>query len=421
VSAFDEERTMAARTRWVVLGGGFVAYMFDAMEIILLSLALPAIRQNMHLTAAQGGLLATATLLGIGLSSVLAGYLADNFGRKKALIASLLTFGLFTALLSVVPNYEVFLLFRFVAGFGLGGVWSVVSAYVVETWPADKRGRAAAFVLSSFPIGGAVAAVASGLFLPDWRLMFLVAGLAVLVPVLIVALFFEESGEWSREKAERATAGADRPVSVAHIFTGPIRRTTILATIVAALALTGWWGGSTWLPTYLTVERGIAPATVALYMTVLNLGMFVGYNVFGVIADRIGRRPAIIISLLGVSVTLPLYALTSNVTALLWFGPLFAFFAAFTGLFGSYIGELFPTRVRATGAGFCFNVGRGVSAFAPLALGALTAVIGLSGGLLICAGFFVAAGLVMFLLPRTGTETVTAPSLDTRTREGIRP
>jgi MFS family permease len=266
-----------------------------------------------------------------------------------------------------------------------------------------------------------VAAVTSGLFLPDWRLMFLVAGLAVLVPVLIVALFFEESGDWSREKAERAIAGADRPVSVAHIFTGPIRRTTILATIVAALALTGWWGGSTWLPTYLTVERGIAPATVALYMTVLNLGMFVGYNVFGVIADRIGRRPAIIISLLGVSVTLPLFALTSNVTALLWFGPLFAFFAAFTGLFGSYIGELFPTRVRTTGAGFCFNVGRGVSAFAPLALGALTAVIGLSGGLLICAGFFVAAGLVMFLLPRTGTETVTAPSLDTRTREGIRP
>jgi MFS family permease len=412
---------MTARTRWVVLGGGFVAYMFDAMEIILLSLALPAIRETMHLTAAQGGLLATATLLGIGLSSVLVGYLADNFGRKKALIASLLTFGLFTALLATVPNFELFLLFRFVAGFGLGGVWGVVSAYVVETWPSEKRGRAAAFVLSSFPIGGAVAAVLSGLILPDWRLLFLVAGVAVLLPVLIVVLFFEESGEWAREKAERATAGADRPVSVAQIFTGPIRRTTILATIVAALALTGWWGGSTWLPTYLAVERGIAPATVALYMTVLNLGMFVGYNVFGLIADRIGRRPAIIISLLGVGVTLPLYAMTSNVTALMWFGPLFAFFAAFVGLFGSYIGELFPTRVRTTGAGFCFNVGRGVSAFAPLALGALAAVIGLSGGLLICAGFFVAAALVTFLLPRTGAETVMAASFDTRAPEGIRP
>lgn len=400
---------MPARTRWLVLGGGFIAYMFDAMEIILLSLALPAIRESLHLSAAQGGLLATATLLGIGVSSVLAGYLADNFGRKKALLASLVTFGVFTALLAVAPGFELFLVFRFVAGFGLGGVWGVVSAYVVETWPSRTRGRAAAFVLSSFPIGGAVAAVLSGLLLPDWRLLFVVAGVAVVVPVLIVALCFEESAEWARDKAERAAAGNNSAVSVAEIFARPVRRTTVLATLVAALALTGWWGGSTWLPTYLTVERGIAPATVAVYMTVLNLGMFVGYNVFGLIADRIGRRPAIILSLFGVGVTLPLYALTSNLTALLWFGPLFAFFAAFVGLFGSYIGELFPTRIRTTGAGFCFNVGRGVSAFAPLALGAVAAVIGLGGGLLICAGFFVLSGLVMFLLPRTGTETVAVP------------
>jgi len=395
---------MAARTRWVVLGGSFIAYMFDALEIILLSLALPAIRNDMHFTPLQGGLLATATLLGIGLSSVLAGYLADNFGRKKALIASLVTFGLFTAVLAFVPNFELFLLFRFVAGFGLGGVWGVVSTYVVETWPAPKRGRAAAFVLSSFPIGGAVAAVMSGFFLPDWRLMFLVAGVAVIVPVLIVVFAFDESSEWTQEKAKRAAAGDVRNVSVAQIFTPSLRRTTILATLVAALALTGWWGASTWLPTYLTTERGVAPATVAVYMTVLNLGMFVGYNVFGMIADRFGRRPAIIMTLLGVGVTLPLYALTSNLTALLWFGPLFAFFAAFTGLFGSYLGELFPTRVRTTGAGFCFNVGRGVSAFAPLALGALTAVMTLGSGLLICAGIFLVGALVMFLLPRTGDE-----------------
>jgi MFS family permease len=397
---------MAARTRWVVLGGSFIAYMFDALEIILLSLALPAIRTDMHLTPLQGGLLATATLLGIGVSSVLAGYLADNFGRKKALIASLVTFGMFTALLAFVGNFELFLVFRFVAGFGLGGVWGVVSTYVVETWPAEKRGRAAAFVLSSFPIGGAVAAVMSGLFLPDWRLMFFVAGAAVIVPVLIVVFAFDESTEWAREKAERLSAGDSRQVSVAQIFTPSLRRTTILATLVAALALTGWWGASTWLPTYLTVERGVAPATVAVYMTVLNLGMFVGYNVFGLIADRFGRRSAIIMTLVGVGVTLPLYALTSNLTALLWFGPLFAFFAAFTGLFGAYLGELFPTRVRTTGAGFCFNVGRGVSAFAPLALGALTAVMTLGSGLLICAGIFLVGALVMVLLPRTGTETI---------------
>jgi MFS family permease len=386
------------RTRWVVLGGSFLAYMFDAMEIILLSLALPAIREDLQLSPAQGGLLATATLLGIGLSSVLAGYVSDNFGRKTALIASLATFGAFTAALAVVPSFELFLLLRFVAGFGLGGVWGVVSAYVVETWPSESRGRAAAFVLSSFPIGGVVAAVLSGVFLPDWRLMFFVAGVGVVLPLLVVIPLFPESSAWTEARA----ADPGGRVSVTEIFAPDVRRRTIVATLVAGLALTGWWGGSTWLPTYLATDRGIPTATVAVFMTVLNLGMFVGYNVFGLIADRIGRRSAIILSLLGVAVTLPLYALTANQTALLWFGPLFAFFAAFTGLFGSYIGELFPTRIRTTGAGFCFNVGRGVSAFAPFGLAAVAGVIGLSGGLLVCAAFFAAAGLLTFLLPRSG-------------------
>jgi MFS family permease len=381
-----------------VLGGSFLAYMFDAMEIILLSLALPAIREDLQLSPAQGGLLATATLLGIGLSSVLAGYVSDNFGRKTALIASLATFGAFTAALAFVPSFELFMLLRFVAGFGLGGVWGVVSAYVVETWPSESRGRAAAFVLSSFPIGGVVAAVLSGVFLPDWRLMFFVAGVGVVLPLLVVIPLFPESSAWTEARA----ADPGGRVSVTEIFAPDVRRRTIVATLVAGLALTGWWGGSTWLPTYLATDRGIPTATVAVFMTVLNLGMFVGYNVFGLIADRIGRRSAIILSLLGVAVTLPLYALTANQTALLWFGPLFAFFAAFTGLFGSYIGELFPTRIRTTGAGFCFNVGRGVSAFAPFGLAAVAGIIGLSGGLLVCAVFFAAAGLLTFLLPRSG-------------------
>ena len=116
-----------------------------------------------------------------------------------------------------------------------------------------------------------------------------------------------------------------------------------------------------WLPTYLATDRDIPTGTVAVFMTVLNLGMFVGYNVFGLIADCIGRRSAIIFSLLGVAVTLPLFALTSNQTALLWFGPLFAFFA----------------------------------------LAAVAGVIGLSGGLLVCAVVFAAAGLLTFLLRST--------------------
>jgi MFS family permease len=377
--------------KWVVLTGAFVAYMFDALEILLLSYALPDIRATFGLTATQGGLLATATLLGIGVSSVTVGWLADNYGRKRALLFSLLVFGVFTAALPLVPNFAVFLLLRFIAGLGLGGVWGAVSTYVVETWPAAQRGRAVAFVLSSFPVGGAIAALLAGALLPDWRLLFFLAGIGMVVPLLIVGLFFTESAEWAEQKST--------PVKVAEIFSPALRRQTLLGTAVAGLALFGWWGGSTWLPTFLHADRGIPTATVALFMTVLNVGMFVGYNVFGLIADRIGRKYALLLSLAGVGLTLPLYVVAADRTALLWLGPLFAFFAAFTGIFGSYLGELFPTRVRATGAGFCFNVGRGVSALAPLTLGALATGAGLGTGLLVCAGIILCAAFVMTFLP----------------------
>ncbi|MFD6105481.1 MFS transporter, partial [Nocardia salmonicida] len=386
-------------TRWIVLGGCFLAYLFDALEIVLLSMALPSIRKDLGITITQGGLLATATLVGIGVSSVLGGYVADNFGRKKALLAALSIFGIFTAAIYVVPSYEVFLLLRFLAGIGLGAVWSVVSAYVVETWPEKHRGRAAAFVISAFPAGGAMAATISGWFLPDWRLMFLVSGCAVVLPIAIVAIFFSESATWAAQKADNA----DDVVSVRDVLGSSLRRRTLLGTLMAALALFGYWGAMTWLPTYLTTERGLPSTSVALFITMLNLGMFFGYNGFGYLADHIGRHRTIIITLLGVTLTLPIYALTTQETALLWMGPLFGAFTAFFGLFGSYLGELFPTRARATGAGFCFNVGRGVSALAPFALAGLAASIGFQGGLIVCAGFFGLAAVVALLLPRSST------------------
>lgn len=403
------------RTRWIVLGGCFLAYLFDALEIVLLSMALPTIRQDMGLTITQGGLLATATLIGIGVSSVLGGYIADNFGRKKALLASLLTFGAFTAVIAIVPNFEVLLLLRFLAGIGLGAVWSVVSAYVVETWPEQHRGRAAAFVISAFPAGGAMAATISGWFLPDWRLMFLVAGAAVVLPIAIVAIFFTESASWAAQKADNA----GDLVSVRDVLGTSLRRRTLLGTLMAGLALFGYWGATTWLPTYLTAERDLPSNSVAVFMTILNLGMFAGYNVFGFLADHIGRHRTIIVTLLGVALTLPVYALTTNQATLLWMGPLFGAFTAFFGLFGSYLGELFPTRARATGAGFCFNVGRGVSALAPFALAGLATSIGFQGGLIVCAGFFTSAALVALTLPRSTSkpEDVAAQSV-TDPRDG---
>jgi MFS family permease len=390
------------RTKWVVLATCFLAYTFDAMELVALTVALPTIRTDLHLSTLQGGWLATMTLLGIGISSLSAGWFADNYGRKKALLISLLVFGVFTAALAFVSTFWLFLTLRFLAGFGLGGVWSAVSTLVVEAWPERQRARAVAFVIAAFPIGGVLASLIGSLLLPDWRLMFFVLGAAVLIPVVVVALTIGESRDWlEQRRADTGGEGRRDKVSVGEIFAPGLRKLTIVSTIVVALCQVGFWGVNTWLPTFLE-SRGLDIKLVALLVAANNGAMFVGYNVFGYLADRIGRKPTIMLTLVAAAVILPVYVLTRSHSVLVWIGPLFAFLASFGALFGAYLGELFPTRVRASGAGFCFNVGRGVSAFAPLALGGIATGWGLATGLVICGSFFVLSALAMIPLPRTG-------------------
>ncbi|OYN95579.1 MFS transporter [Enemella evansiae] len=400
--------------RWVILFGSFIVYLFDAMEIVILSFALPAVRQEFGATAVQAGMLATATLIGIGVSALVMGWLADVWGRRKTLILCLALFGVFTALLAIAPSLLVMGILRFLSGLGLGGVWGIVSALVVESWPPQSRAKAVSFVLSSFPVGAAVASVAAGIFLPDWRLMFLVTGVSVLLPLAIVVFLFSESTEWLRTRDELRAAGGRTKVPLARIFERGYARVTVLASIVASLAFIAYYGASTWLPSYLINERGLSSRTVGVFMTVLNLGMFLGYFAFGWLADRIGKRNALVLSFFGTGVLMPLYGLATNQTMLLWLGPAYAFFMTFSGLFGSYLGEVYPTEFRTTGANFCFNVGRGVSAFAPVAIGSFAASQGLSSGLILSGGLFLAAGVVMIFLPRTerAARVHTAPSAE---------
>ncbi|WP_353113965.1 MFS transporter [Microbacterium sp.] len=387
------------RARWLILFGSFLAYLFDALEIATLSFAIPSIIEDFGITPFQAGLVATATLIGMGVSGFVMGYVADNFGRKKALMLCMVIFIVLTVGVSMAPNLPVLLGLRFLSGIGLGGVWGILSAYIVESWPERTRGKAAAFVLAAYPIGGAVAAVASGLFLPDWRLMFLVAGLSAVLPLLIVAFAFPESAAWAEEKRR-----SSKTVSISEVFTPQLRRTTILASLVSAMAFIAYYGASTWLPSYLATDRGMDPRAVSTFMTVLNLGMFVGYLVFGWIADRIGRRAALMLSFFGAGVLMPLYGVVTDNTLLLWLGPMYAFFMTFAGLFGSYLGELYPTRVRTTGAGLCFNIGRGVSAFAPMALGGLASATSLSFGLVTSGLGFLVSGVLMIALPKHAAE-----------------
>lgn len=390
-------------TKWHVLIGGFFSYMFDAMDILLLAVSLPVIIKDLSLSMTQAGLLGTATLVGVGISSIAVGWYADNHGRRKSMLWSLVSFGLLTAAIAFTSSWAEILVLRFLAGLGLGGVWGIAATYINETWPAAQRGRAAAFVLSSFPAGGGCASFLAAILLPTygWRVLFLTGAGAVLA-ALYVYFFIPESEVWKEQKKARLEAiGVASNVSVSEIFSQELLRNTVFGTAAASFALMAYWGSTTWLPTFLVKERGLSVSTMAMFMVILNVGMFIGYNIFGYLADIIGRKKALILSFLGTTVTLPVYVMTTNQTMLLWLGPVYAFFISFAGLFGSYFAELYPTRVRTLGAGFCFNIGRGVSALAPFLLGSIAAKYSLTTGIALCAGFFFLAAVMMLFLPET--------------------
>lgn len=397
-TVMSAQAAAAPAVRWHVMTAGFVSYGFDAMDFMMLALALPAIMAEWHLSPGQAGLLGTAGMIGVAFSSVLIGWYSDNFGRRRALLSSVVLFACFTAAIALAGNRWQVMGLRFLAGLGLGGLWGVVATYIAETWPPQSRGRTVGFVLSSWPVGVIVAAAVAGRVLPHygWRALF-GFGAAALLAALYVLVFVPESELWLQQRARRQAGAAS--VSVTEIFGPGVARLTLLGTAAAACVLTGYWGANTWLPTYLVQERGLAPAQMTNFIIALNVGMFAGYQLFGILADRIGRRLALIVCFLGATVLLPLYAATRDPHVLFWLGPVLGLFFAYTGPFGSYFPSMYPTRIRSLGAGFCFNVGRGAAAFAPYVLGELSSSIGLSASIALCAVGFLGAALFMLPMP----------------------
>lgn len=397
--------------KWHVLFGGFAAYMVDAAEISILAIALPNLVTDLGISVAQAGLLATAGWIGIGASGIAMGWFADNFGRRRALIGSLLIFGVATAAFGLLPAaYPVMLLLRLVAGIGLGGVWAILSAYVAETWPPPQRGRITMYVLSAYPVGAALAAFAGGILLPDWRLLFVVFGVGAMIPAAYAFLFIPESPQWEAERDRHTSEdgiGADR-ASVFEIFREPLLRQTIVGTAAATLALFAYIGLLTWLPTFLVNERGLTAAGAAQYLIVFNAGVFVSYFLFGWIADKIGKRIALMVSLTLAAVLLSFYTFIPDADVLRWYGGLLGLSIVFAGLMGSYFSEIYPIRVRTTGAGFCFNVGRLIASLSPLVLAGAVTAIGYAGALLIAAALFALAAASLMFMPKGSPVPPTA-------------
>jgi MFS family permease len=404
---------------WRALHAAFLGWMLDGMDVMLYAFALTSLQREFGLSPAVLGGVASATLVTSAIGGIAAGALADRFGRARVLSWSILVYSLMTAGTATAGGLVSLLVWRALVGFGLGAEWSAGSVLVAETWPAHRRGAAIGFVQSGWAIGYLAAAGLSALLLPahGWRVLFLAGVLPALLTVWIRRRV-EEPEAWRRRREAGVDPGGDAGLSTAErfrtIFRPPLRRNTLVATAMGAVLLFAYWGLFTWIPAYLSspIERGGAGLGIvksAAWIAPMQIGAFLGYNLFGLVADRIGRRPAFLFFVLGAAAIVPCYGLASRHPALLLaLGPLVGFFGhGYFSLFGAMLAELFPAGVRATAQGFCYNTGRALSALAPFGIGAAADRLGFGVALALTSMLYLVGGALIFLLPETRGRELT--------------
>ena len=382
--------------------------MLDAMDVMLYSLVLAYLIHEFGMSTRTAGLLNSLTLGASAFGGFFFGVLADRIGRTRALMAAILVYSISSAACGLSHSISQLAVFRFLLGLGMGGEWSCGAALVAETWRTEHRGRALGLMQSAYAIGEAIAAIVVLLVFPHfgWRAVFFVG----VLPALLVFWIYRGVPEpelWLNR------AKGKKPAVLQKLLQKDVFRNGLLATTMNAFGMFGYWGLFTWIPGYLSLPvskggRGLSLVVGTTFYLALSPGKWLGYASFGFFADAFGRKKPYFFYLLIAAILVPLYAVIRNPILLLLLGPFVAFFG--TGFFSGYAAiasEIFPGEIRAAAMGLSYNLGRGLSAFAPFAVGAIATRFGFLPGFFLLAGAFLTAALLALLLPETRGRELT--------------
>ncbi len=391
------------RTFWACATG----WALDGMDFMIYPLVIGTIIVIWKVDPGMAGLAGTATLLASAIGGWLGGYLADRIGRVRTLQFTILWFSFFSLLCAFAQNFDQLLIARALLGIGFGGEWAAGAVLMGEAIRPQYRGRAVGSVQSGWAVGWGIAVLAQALlfsWLPAeeaWRWMFAMGALPALL-VLYLRRYVEEP-KISTESRAKARATGDVP-KLREIFAGPIIRTTMLASLATTGCQGGYYAITFWVPRFLTTERGLSIVSSTGYLATLIVGSFAGYLVGAWLADRLGRRMLFLIFSLGAIAVTLIYTQIPLSNSVLWvLGFPLGFFASgyFSGM-GAFLTELYPTRLRGSGQGFCYNFGRGIGALFPFLVGWLSTTTSLGNAIAI---FAVAAYCVFFIAAYALPET----------------
>ena len=381
------------RYQWLVLFAAWLGWGFDVFDGLLFNYVAPicvpdllgyapgdpaAKADTMMWTAALSSML----LLGWALGGVIFGKLTDKLGRTRTMLITMVTYAIGTAACAFAPNLWVLAGFRFIASLGIGGEWAAGASLVAETMPKDKRILGGALLYTSAPIGLLLATFVNDLFTRQldsiasdpslsWRVVF-ITGLVPAGVALLIRMKIKEPESWAPSENTR----------LAELFTPQLRRRTLGGLAMAVIALVTWWSCSAFIPviaSFLAADTAPDPAMLAtrkvefitLGTTTFALGGLLGTALTVPLALRLGRRPMFAIYFVGSAVAIWAAfgsAVEAETRLYLLFGVGVTVFGVF-GAFSFYLPELFPMRLRGTGAGFCYNAGRVLTAVFPFAVG----------------------------------------------------
>jgi MFS family permease len=377
-----------SRYQYLVLAVAWLGWIFDSMDATIYALVMtPALKE---LLGAQGtpanvgwygGIIFAVFVVGWALGGVVFGTVADYLGRAHTLVITILIYAIFTALAGFSHSWWELAIYRFLTALGIGGEWAAGATLVAEVWPESLRVKGAGLLQSAWGAGYFLAAGIYLLFSQyTWRVMFFVGLIPALVAVLI-RLKVREPERWQKAQLTEKR----RRLTLVELFTPERRRDTVVGSALAFVAVFGLWGATNWTPSLIRELPGVqnldessAVRMVSYAVMSLNIGAIVGYLTFAPMAEWLGRRASFLVMMLGAAVMLPVtFLIPSSYFLVLVLLPALGFFSngIFSG-FPIYLPELYPTRIRATGSGFCFNIGRILAAGGPFLTGYLIIQLG---------------------------------------------